>query len=376
MSSNNAVFLEVIEWFDSGGQSLVQRIPEHGSAEIKFGAQLIVRESQMGVFFYNGKAVEVFGPGRHTLKTANIPILTKLLSVPWALTSPLRAEVYMVGMHVFSNLKWGTREPVAFRDSQLGLVRLRAHGIFNIQIVQPLLFINRFVGSMGLSTTVAVEDYLRSVIVSRLNDHLGETLSSLLDLPGQYESLSLSLQQRLQEDFSHFGLGLTHLYVTSITPPPDVQQAIDDRSRLEVIGNLDQLVKLKAAMAMEKAASGAGGAGEGVGMGMGLLMPMMMAQAMAPQAPVASPKLAPTTVPCPACESPVATSAHFCAACGRQVVVFDQCRHCDADLSPGARFCSQCGHKAEDKPAARVCVACKAENLPSSVFCNQCGERL
>ncbi len=200
MSKDSVIFLEVIEWFDETGQELVHRIPEKGSGEIKFGAQLIVRESQAGVLFYKGKACDAFGPGRHTLKTGNIPVLTKILSIPWGMTSPLRAETYMANMKVFANLKWGTRDPVAFRDSELGLIRLRAHGVFNIQIVQPILFINTLVGTMGRYTTEEIEEYLKRVIISRFNDHLGEHLDSLFNLPGQYDELSLGLQQRLHDD--------------------------------------------------------------------------------------------------------------------------------------------------------------------------------
>ncbi|MGD8959109.1 MAG: SPFH domain-containing protein, partial [Desulfobacteraceae bacterium] len=150
MGTNNLVFLEVLEWFDDSGKELVHRLPESGSGEIKYGAQLTVRENQAAVFFYQGKAVDAFGPGRHTLKTANLPLLTKIASIPWGLSSPLRAEVYFVNLKVFTNLKWGTRDPVAFKDRELGLVRLRAFGVFNLQVVQPVLFINTLVGTQGL----------------------------------------------------------------------------------------------------------------------------------------------------------------------------------------------------------------------------------
>lgn len=377
MGTDNILFLEAIEWFDETGKELVHRIPEKGSGEIKFGAQLTVRESQAGVLFYKGKACDAFGPGRHTLKTANIPILTKILALPWGMTSPLRAEIYMANMKVFSNLKWGTRDPVAFRDSELGLIRLRAYGIFNVKVVQPVLFINTLVGTMGQFTTEGVEEYLKRVIVSRFNDHLGENLDSLFNLPGQYEELSAGLGRRLQDDFSHFGLGLEHLYITSITPPSEVQKAIDDKSRLNVIQDLDRLVKMKAAMAMEKASEATGDAGSGMGMGMGLMVPAMFSESLKPQtgggAGVSS---ASRTINCPDCKYPISKEAKFCSHCGHQQLVFDQCANCSKNLPPNAKFCPKCGHPADEKPISRICPYCKAENLPGSGFCNQCGKKL
>ncbi len=382
MGTNNVVFLEVIEWFDESGQEMVHRIPEEGSGEIKYGAQLVVRESQAGVFFYNGKACEAFGVGRHTLKTANIPILTKILSIPWGATSPLRAEVYFANLKTFANLKWGTRSPVAFKDSELGLIRLRAHGVFNIQVVQPILFINTLVGTMHKFSTNDIEDYLRRVIVSRFNDHLGEHLDTVLNLPGRYEELSKGLQEKVHEDLGRFGLSMTGLYITSITPPPEVQKTIDDQSRLNVIQDMDKLVKLKAAAAMEKAAEASGGeAGAGLGMGMGLMMPAMFSSSFQGQSVKAESQQQgggenEAEQLCQDCKLPVPKDARFCHHCGHQIVVFSKCATCGKNLSSSAKFCSRCGDPVSKTPTEKICSVCQKENLAESTFCNQCGEKI
>lgn len=373
MGTDNLVFLEMIEWFDETGRELVHRIPEKGSGEIKYGAQLVVRESQAGVFFYNGRAYDAFGPGRHTLETWNIPILTKILSLPWGFTSPLRAEVYLVSMKNFIDLKWGTRDPVAFKDSELGLIRLRAHGVFNLKVVQPVLFINSLVGTQGIYTTEEIEEYLNQVIVSRLNDHLGQNLDSLLKLPSRYDELSQGLQKRLKEDFSHFGLALTTLYIVSITPPEEVQKAIDDQSRLAVLKDLNGLVKMKAAMAMEKAAGSTGEAGAGMGMGLGFMMPALFAEQLRKAEKEGSGH---SDLSCPECKHPITEESRFCPSCGHQIVVFDQCPECGKNLPPQAKFCPRCGRTTQEKKPSSPCPHCGAENLPASVFCNQCGEKL
>ena len=376
MGTNSVIFLEVLEWFDDTGKELVHRIPEEGSGEIKFGAQLTVRESQAGVFFYQGKAVEAFGAGRHTLKTANIPILTKIASIPWGLSSPLRAEVYFVNLKVFTNLKWGTRDPVAFKDDELGLIRLRAFGIFNVQIIQPVLFINSLVGTQGMYTTNEIEEYLNRVIVSRFNDYMGETIDSILNLPAKYDELSDGLSKRLQEDFSRFGLGLTDIYINAITPPLEVQQAIDDRARMGVFKDMNKLMQMKAAMAMEKASDAEGGSGQGMGMGMGLMMPAMFSQYFAGAKPGTGQGPSQETTACPECNNTIPIDSKFCPSCGHQLLVFEKCTSCGKNLAPNAQFCSRCGHAVEDKPKPKVCSKCGNENLTESIFCNHCGEKL
>ena len=376
MSADNLIFLENLEWFDETGNELVHRLPETGSGDIKYGAQLTIRESQAGVFFYKGKAVEVFGPGRHTLQTGNIPILTKIAALPWGLSSPLRAEVYFVNLKIFTNLKWGTRDPVAFKDSSLGLIRLRAFGVFDMQIIQPLLFINSLVGTQGMFTTAEVEEYLNRVIVSRFNDYMGETIDSIFNLPARYDELSTGLAERLQNDFSRFGLGLTQLYITSVTPPPEVQKAIDDKSRMGVFQDMNKLMQMKAAMAMEKASETDTGTGAGMGTGLGLMMPAMFAQYFtAGMNPAEEKSTGQLESLCSECHNKIPVNAKFCPLCGHQQIIFKKCENCGKNLTPGAKFCSRCGHPADEKPKAAICTNCGKENLPGSTFCDQCGEK-
>ncbi len=374
MGTDNVIFLEVIEWFDETGKEVAHRIPERGSGEIKWGAQLIVRESQAAVFFYNGRAYDAIGPGRRTLTTANIPILTKILSIPWGMTSPLRAEVLMVNMKIFPNLTWGTRDPVAFKDSELGLIRLRAFGVFNLRVTQPVLFINSLVGTQGIYKIGEIEEYLNRAIVSRFNDYMGENLDSILNLPGQYDKLAEGLLNRLAEDFSRFGLGLTQLFINSITPPPDVQKAIDDKSRLGVFDDLNRLLKLKAAMAMEKASETQGEAGAGMGMGLGFMIPAMFAESL--KQGVTEQQRKESVIGCPDCRQSIPDDSRFCPYCGHQILVLQKCPSCGKNLPAQARFCSACGQPVEKKPEPRKCAACGTDNMPNATYCNSCGSKL
>ncbi|MEA1868071.1 MAG: SPFH domain-containing protein [Thermodesulfobacteriota bacterium] len=375
MGINNVFFLEVLEWFDQTGTEVSHRLPEIGSGEFKLGAQVIVRDSQAAVFYSSGVACDAIGPGRHTLSTMNIPLLTKLLSLPWAFTSPIRAEVYFVNLKVFNNLKWGTRDPVAFRDKEFGLVRLRAHGICNIQVSQPVLFVNTLVGTQASYNIDSLENYLSEVIVSRLNDHLGEHLETLLDLPSRYAKLTGGLSERLTKDLAHYGLALRDLYLNAITPPAEVQQAIDDKSRLGILGkDLQGLMQMKAAMALEKAAEGEGLAQGGIGMGLGLMVPGLLAGHQTGSGAI-QPRDAGQEF-CPECGLSVEAKARFCPHCGHQLLVLRQCGVCGKNLSPKAKFCPACGAPAGQTHAPKICKECGSKNRPEAVYCNQCGGEL
>ena len=248
--------MDVIEFVDDCGTVLVKRIPDSGHLEIIWGSQLTVRESQEAVFFRDGKSLDVFGAGRHILKTQNVPVVGKwVTSFGYGENSPFRAEVLFVGKQLFPNFKWGTKEPILFRDSEFQMVRLRSHGSFSIQVEDTLLFINKIVGTMGFYTTEVISDYLRGIIISKFNVVLGRMLKTIFDIPATMDELNLVMRTELFTDFGGLGIKLHDFYIHSISLPDEVQKMIDTRTGMNAMGNLDQYMKLKIADSLSRITS-------------------------------------------------------------------------------------------------------------------------
>ncbi len=213
-----ARILDVIEYPNVSREEIVHRIPESGAGDFRIGSQLIVREGQAAVFFRDGKALDTFGPGRHTITTANIPLLVNLVKKVFSGDTPFTAEVYFVNMTDFLDQRWGTPEPITLRDEVLRMVRIRAHGTYNMVVADPQLFVGQIVGARGYYSTKDINNYLRSMIINRLTDLLGENVKSVLDLPSLFEEISAAARIKLRDDFAALGLSLKQLYILSNKP--------------------------------------------------------------------------------------------------------------------------------------------------------------
>ena len=366
-------FIEVIEWLDDSKDTLLYRFPVY-QQEIKNGAQLIVRESQAAVFVFEGQVGDVFTPGRYTVEGGNTPILSKLGAWKFGFNSPIKAEVYFVNTKQFTDMKWGTSNPIMLRDADFGIVRLRAFGAYSLRVADPAEFIKEIAGTNAKFQTEDIDEQLKRSIVTEFSDALGELKIPALDLAAQYKEVGEQIRAKINEDFKGYGLEVTKFYVENISLPPEVEAAMDKRSSMGALGDAQKYMQFQAADALRDAAQNeGGGAGLGAGLGAGFAVGGQMANAFGAGPQAGTPGGASSaTVACPTCGKPNNAGVKFCADCGGKMEVAKvPCVKCHAELREGAKFCSECGATQEKAK----CTNCQAELAAGAKFCPECGTK-
>jgi membrane protease subunit (stomatin/prohibitin family) len=274
-------FIDIIEWTEpSNNDILCYRFPRYQN-EIKNGAKLTVREGQTAVFVSEGQIADVFSPGMYTLETNNLPILSTIKGWKYGFNSPFKAEVYFVSTRQWTDKKWGTQNPVMIRDPEFGPVRVRAFGTYAFRVSEPATFMRQLVATDPSFETYEIANQLRNVIVSRIVDAMGQSKIPILDLAGNYEKLSQIAKERIAPEMQSMGLTITQFLVENVSLPPEVEQMLDKRSSMAVLGNLDQYTKFQTAQAIGDAANNPGGiAGVGAGLGAGMAIGGQMSEAL------------------------------------------------------------------------------------------------
>jgi len=312
-------FVDVIEWTDDSSNTMVYRFERYGN-EIKYGAKLIVRESQYAVFVNEGQVADVLGPGTWELETKNLPGITTLQNWRHGFQSPFKAEVYFCSARRFTDLKWGTKQPLMLRDKEFGGLRLRAFGTYTTRIVDPLVFIREIVGTEGIFTTEEISEQLRNLITARFATIIGSADIPILDMAANQDQLGEFLTERIAPEFGEYGLELTRLLVESVSLPPAVNEALDKRTAMGMTGNLDAYLKYQAGQGLE---NGGGTGNDAIGMGVGMAMGRTMAEGVtagsravggagpAPAGTTAGAASGSAAAPGPATPPPLSTPARY-----------------------------------------------------------------
>lgn len=351
-----ALFLKIIEWADNSKNSIVYKypLPKNGK-EVNQKSKLIVKEGQNAIFVHKGQLCDVFGPGTYDLNTGIFPILSKLAGWKYGFQTPIELQIYFVNTRQFTGNKWGTANPIIMRDPEFGVVRVQGFGSYSFKVDDPSVFLRELLGTLSSFVTSDITDWLRTMVVSALTDVIGESKVSVLDLAGNTNEFNQIVSANIQEKFNEIGLKLVNLFIENMSVPEAVEKAIDERSKLGVLGDkTDVMMKVAAAEAMKDAAKnqGVGGAFVGAGMGIGAGAGIGAAFANAfnsanqpQQQTEKSQTQAGGKKKCPKCGAEISATAKFCPECGEKLPVKRFCSECGAEVSATAKFCPECGNK-------------------------------
>ncbi len=349
-----ALFRLNIVWNDDTKNTIVYKYPfKNYGREVNDKSTITVKESQAAVFVHKGQIADVLGPGLYNLKTDILPILTKLAAWKYAFETPITLDVYFVNTKQFTNIKWGTLNPIMMRDPDFGVIRVRGFGAFAFKVDDPAVFLKELFGTNSSFKTDDITGFLRTMLLSALADALGESKISALDLAANTMEFNESVKAKIQEKFQEIGLYLTNLFIENMSVPEEVEKALDERAKYGILGDsTDTMMKVSAAEAMRSAAKNTGAAGAfmgaGVGIGAGLGMGGVMGGAFSANAQgdqkTANRKLSGGNAKCPSCGTEVGAGAKFCPECGTKLPKSKYCPNCGAEVGD-AKFCPECGNK-------------------------------
>ena len=353
-----ALFRTNIVWNDDSKDTLVYKYPfKNNGREVNDKSTVTVKESQVAVFVHKGQIADVLTPGLYNLKTDILPILTKLAAWKYAFETPITLDVYYVNTKQFTNIKWGTLNPIMMRDPEFGAIRVRGFGAFAFKVDDPGVFLKELFGTNSTFKTEDITGYLKTMLLSSLADALGESKISALDLAANTMEFNGLVKDKIQAKFKEMGLLLTNLFIENMSVPPEVEKALDERSKYGILGDsTDIMMKVSAAEAMKSAAKNPGAAGAfmgaGVGMGAGLGMGGYMGEAFArsqdngqKQSNQKMGGASEKGKKCPKCGAEVFAGAKFCPECGEKLPVKKFCPNCGAEVVENAKFCTDCGTK-------------------------------
>lgn len=333
-------FIDVIEYTDENSKTIIKKyIRVKDDDEIKWGSKVIVREGQVAVFLKGGKFTDVLGPGTHTLSTENLPVLSKIMAVPYALNSPLKADVFFVSTKQFINQNWGTKNPVIVRDNEFDIVRIRAFGNYAFRIIEPKKFMEEVYGTQKKAETTEIVNYLTSFIVEAFSIVIGEINIPVLDLAKNYREIGNKVQEKVNEKAKDIGIEFSNVVIENISLPEEVEKIIDERSSIGVVKNdFSNYSKFETIQAMRDAAKQENGL---AGLGASFVAGNEMARGMKDEMQ----KKESIKIKCLECNALNDENAKFCSNCGAKLEKVKVCPNCGKELDENAKFCSNCGEK-------------------------------
>ena len=371
--------LKLIDWTDDTKNTIVHKIDlEKSNDTINKGSKLTVREGQAAVFCHKGKMADVFLPGFYTLSTDNVPVLTKLMSWKYGFERPFKSDIYFVNTRQFTDQKWGTMNPIIVRDADYGAVRIRAFGTYAFRVTDPYVFLTEITGTMSTFFTQDITDWLKSIVVTRISDVIGECKIPVLDMASNLVEMGDMVRTQLGPTFEKIGLELTAFNFVNFSLPEALEKALDESTSLGILGkNMNVYMQKAQADALINASKNPGtggvmnaGMGAGMGLGMGGAMGNMFA-GMANNMGGANANAGAGGSTCPKCGAHVRAGAKFCPECGAKIGS-ETCPKCGATVRAGAKFCPECGTKL----GGMSCPKCGATVKAGAKFCPECGEKL